>query len=59
MSTATMPSGGIALTGESLNIFKKAMKTELYREMLKEGIINQTEFYKLMEIINRKPENAP
>ena len=39
--------------------FKKAMKTELYRDMLKEGILNQTEFYKLMEIINRKSENAP
>jgi len=60
MNTAaqnSMPEGGIVLTGESLNSFKKAMKTAYYKDMLKQGIINLAEFSKLMEIMNRKPEN--
>jgi len=47
------PLTGVNLTGESLSAFKRAIKIGYYKAMLREGIINNTEFAKLMEIINR------
>ena len=48
----------INLKGENLRAFKSAVKTAYYKSMLKEGIINQIEFNKLIEIMNRLPAPA-
>ena len=50
--------GKIILTQESLSAFERAMKIGYYKNMLNEGIINHTEFGKLLEIMNRKAKNA-
>jgi hypothetical protein len=48
----TIANGNIILSGESLSKFKQAIKVGFYKDFYKSGIINSTQFEKLMQIQN-------
>jgi len=58
MDNVTTANGNIILSGESLNKFKQAIKVGFYKDFYKNGIINSTQFEKLMQIQNSKLQNA-
>jgi len=54
MNNTITADGNITLSSENLAAFKKAMKIGFYKSFLKKGIVNNSQFDKLMQIANEK-----
>ena len=54
INNATTIESNIILTDENMNAIKQAMKIGFYKSFYNKGIINATQFEKLMQISNKK-----
>jgi len=54
MTNTITADGNITLSSENMTAFKKAMKIGFYKNFLNKGIINPSQFERLMQIVSEK-----